>query len=126
VVQWDPGDASDVVEGGAGSDTLVFNGSNIGEIFEASANGGRVVSARNIATITMDLDDVEPINVRSLGGTDTLTVNDLAGRGRRHRRRRGRQRRRRGKPDGQRHDPHYRRRAAARHAPRQRPGPART
>jgi len=79
VVQWDPGDASDVVEGGAGSDTLAFNGSNIGEIFEASANGGRVRFTRNVATITMDLDDVERIDLRALGGADTLPVNALAG-----------------------------------------------
>jgi Ca2+-binding RTX toxin-like protein len=46
---------------------------------EASANGGRVRFTRDVATITMDLDDVETIAVRALGGADRLTVNDLSG-----------------------------------------------
>ena len=36
---WDPGDGSDVVEGQAGTDTLVFNGANVGENIDISANG---------------------------------------------------------------------------------------
>jgi Ca2+-binding RTX toxin-like protein len=79
VMTWDPGDASDTLEGGAGSDRLLFNGANIGEIFEVSANGGRVSFTRNIATIVLDLDDVERIDVAARGGADLLTVNDLAG-----------------------------------------------
>ena len=34
---------------------------------------------RNIATIALDLDDVERINLSALGGADTITVNDLTG-----------------------------------------------
>src|SRR6188474_2881469 len=45
--QWDPGDGSDTLEGQAGIDRLLFNGSGIGEIFEASANGARVRFTRN-------------------------------------------------------------------------------
>jgi Ca2+-binding RTX toxin-like protein len=77
--QWDPGDGSDVVEGQANTDTMAFNGSAANEIFEASANGGRVRFTRNIANIVMDLDDVENLDVNALGGTDTLTANDLSG-----------------------------------------------
>jgi Ca2+-binding RTX toxin-like protein len=77
--QWDPGDGSDVVEGQDGADTMLFNGSAINERMEASANGGRVRFTRDVANIVMDLDDVETIHARALGGTDTLTVNDLAG-----------------------------------------------
>ena len=44
-----------------------------------SANGGRVRFTRNIANIVMDLDDVEGLAVRALGGADTMTVGDLAG-----------------------------------------------
>src|SRR6185295_17881174 len=77
--QWDPGDGNDIVEGQDGNDTMIFNGSNIAEIFDLSANGGRVLFTRNIANIVMDLDDVENITLNALGGTDTLTVNDLAG-----------------------------------------------
>jgi len=77
--QWDPGDGSDTIEGQAGTDTLLFNGSPGAEIFEASANGARVRFTRNLGTITMDLDDVETIDLNTLGNTDTVIVNDLSG-----------------------------------------------
>ena len=77
--QWDPGDGNDVIEGQDGTDTMAFNGSNISEDMEVSANGGRVRFTRDIANITMDLDDVESIVVKALGGADNLVVNDLSG-----------------------------------------------
>ncbi len=77
--QWDPGDGSDVVEGQDGADTMLFNGANIAERFDVSANGGRVRFTRDVATITMDLNDVESVNLKALGGADTLTVGDLSG-----------------------------------------------
>jgi Ca2+-binding RTX toxin-like protein len=79
VFQWDPGDGSDTVEGEAGQDRLVFNGSAGSEIFDTTANGSRVRFTRNLGTIVMDLNDVEETKVNVLGGTDTLTVNDLTG-----------------------------------------------
>jgi Ca2+-binding RTX toxin-like protein len=79
VFQWDPGDGSDTVEGQDGTDTLLFNGSGGAEIFEASANGGRVRFTRNLGNIVMDLDDVESIDLNALGNTDTIIINDLAG-----------------------------------------------
>ena len=36
---WNPGDGSDTVEGQAGFDTLVFNGANVNENINISANG---------------------------------------------------------------------------------------
>ncbi|WP_119419144.1 beta strand repeat-containing protein [Desertibaculum subflavum] len=77
--QWDPGDGSDVVEGQGGTDTMLFNGSAGAEIFQASANGGRVSFTRNLGNIVMDLDDVEKIDLNALGNTDTIIVNDLSG-----------------------------------------------
>ena len=77
--QWDPGDGNDVVEGQAGMDKLIFNGSNIGEEFQASANTGRVRFTRNVGNIVMDLDDVEVLELNALGGADLTTVNDLSG-----------------------------------------------
>jgi len=77
--QWDPGDGSDVVEGQDGSDTMLFNGSGANENFDVAANGGRVLFFRNIANVTMDLDNVETVDVRALGGADTTVVNDLSG-----------------------------------------------
>lgn len=77
--QWDPGDGSDIVEGQAGSDELQFNGANIAERMDISANGARVRFTRDIANIVMDLNDVETISTRALGGADRLTTNDLSG-----------------------------------------------
>ncbi len=79
VFQWDPGDGSDTVEGQDGTDTLLFNGSNGAEIFAVSANGSRVLFTRNLGNIVMDLDDIEALDLSTLGSTDTTTVNDLTG-----------------------------------------------
>jgi Ca2+-binding RTX toxin-like protein len=76
---WNPGDASDTVEGQTGTDRLLFNGANVGEQFDLSANGQRARLTRNIGTVTMDLNGVERVDVNALGGADTLTVNDLTG-----------------------------------------------
>jgi Ca2+-binding RTX toxin-like protein len=77
--QWDPGDGSDTVEGQAGTDTMLFNGSNVSERMDVSANGGRVRFTRDVASIVMDLDDVESIVARTFGGADNLAVEDLSG-----------------------------------------------
>jgi Ca2+-binding RTX toxin-like protein len=79
VFQWDPGDGSDVVEGQDGADTLAFNGSNANERMDVSANGNRVRFTRDIAAITMDLNDVESIVAKTLGGVDNVAVGDLSG-----------------------------------------------
>ncbi len=76
---WDPGDGSDTVEGQAGTDAMVFNGSNGGEQIDISANGGRVRFFRNVGNINMDLDNVERIDFNALGGADNVAVGDLAG-----------------------------------------------
>ena len=76
---WDPGDGSDVIEGGKGLDTMVFNGAGGNEIMAATANFGRVSFTRNLGGIVMDLNDVEAIDVNALGGTDSVTVNDVSG-----------------------------------------------
>ena len=78
---WNPGDGSDTVEGQDGRDVLQFNGANIDEALDLSANGSRLRLTRNIGTITMDVNGTELINVAALGGADTVTVNDLAGTG---------------------------------------------
>src|SRR4051812_1107952 len=77
--QWDPGDGSDTVEGQDGTDKMAFNGANIAENMDVSANGGRVRFTRNIAAIVMDLNAVESIDVKAPGGADTLVVNDVSG-----------------------------------------------
>jgi Ca2+-binding RTX toxin-like protein len=77
--RWDPGEGDDVVEGQGGTDRMLFNGAPGNESFDASANGGRVRFTRNIANITMDLDDVERIDLNALAGADSVNVGDLSG-----------------------------------------------
>ncbi len=76
---WNPGDGSDTVEGQAGTDTLLFNGANVNENIDISANGDRVRLFRDVGNVTMDLHGVEHIQLNALGGADTITVNDLTG-----------------------------------------------
>ncbi|HKG11511.1 MAG TPA: hypothetical protein VKB07_13150, partial [Gaiellaceae bacterium] len=75
---WDPGDGSDVVEGQDGADTMLFNGAGVAESFDFSANGNRLKFFRNVANITMDVDDTERVDLRALGGIDSTVVNDLS------------------------------------------------
>ena len=77
--QWNPGDGNDTLEGQDGSDSMLFFGANIGENIDMSANGGRVRFTRDVANVTMDLDDVEKIDFRALGGADNIVVGDLSG-----------------------------------------------
>jgi Ca2+-binding RTX toxin-like protein len=79
VFQWNPGDGNDTLEGQDGQDTMLFFGANIAENIDIVANGGRVLFLRNIASVTMDMDDVEGIDFRALGGSDNVVVGDLTG-----------------------------------------------
>jgi hypothetical protein len=56
-----------------------FNGANVAEKFELSANGNRLRFVRDIAGITMDTAGVERVDVNALGAADLVTVNDLSG-----------------------------------------------
>ena len=78
---WNPGDGSDTVEGQSGTDTLLFNGSNVNENISISANGSRATLFRDVGNVTMDLNSIEHIQLNALGGADTVTVNDLSGTG---------------------------------------------
>jgi len=73
--QWDPGDGSDTADGQSGTDTLAFNGSNIGE--DIHVTGHQLT--RNVASVTTDYTSVEGVNVRTLGGVDIVRTDDLAG-----------------------------------------------
>ena len=64
---WNPGDGSDTVEGQAGTDTLLFNGANVNENIDISANGARVRFFRDVGNITMDLNGVEHIQLQRPG-----------------------------------------------------------
>jgi Ca2+-binding RTX toxin-like protein len=75
---WNPGDGSDTVEGQDGTDTMQFNGANVNERIDLSANGNRLRLFRDVGNVTMDTNDVEQVNIAALGGTDSVTVNDLS------------------------------------------------
>lgn len=79
VFQWDPGDGNDTLEGQDGSDLMLFFGSSAAENIDIVANGGRVLFLRDVASVTVDLDDVERIEYRALGGADNIVVGDLSG-----------------------------------------------
>jgi Ca2+-binding RTX toxin-like protein len=63
----------------AGTDTLLFNGANIGETVTISANGSRALLTRDVGAIAMDMNGVETIHFNALGGADTITVTDMSG-----------------------------------------------
>jgi RTX calcium-binding nonapeptide repeat (4 copies) len=77
--RWDPGDASDEIEGQDGRDTMVFNGAPGAETVTMTAAGTRLVFVRQPGNVTMDTDDVESVDFNALGGADSITVNDLTG-----------------------------------------------
>ena len=52
------------------------HGAGVAENVDVSANGARLRFFRDVASITMDTDDVETVDFRALGGADTVTVND--------------------------------------------------
>jgi hypothetical protein len=79
VLVWNPGDASDLVEGQAGDDTMEFNGAAGNEAFEASAVAGRLRFTRDLGNVVMDVGGTETIGLRALGGADTAVINDLTG-----------------------------------------------
>ena len=68
---WAPGDDNDVVEGQAGVDTLEFNGSGVSEsIDHLRPTASASVLFRDVATVSMDMDNVERIAFKALGGVD--------------------------------------------------------
>ncbi len=76
---WDPGDGNDTIEGQDGNDTMRFNGANVAETVDVSANGPRLRFFRQPGNVLMDTDDVERVDFNALGAADVITVNNLAG-----------------------------------------------
>ena len=77
---WNPGDDNDIVEGQAGFDThAVQRRQHHRERSTSPPTAARVRFTRDVANVTMDLNDVEGIDFNALGGADNITVNDLTG-----------------------------------------------
>ena len=76
---WDPGDGNDTIEGQQGNDTMRFNGANVAETVDVSANGHRLRFFRQPGNVLMDTNEVERVDFNALGAADVVNVNDLAG-----------------------------------------------
>ena len=77
---WNPGEGSDLNEGGDGIDTVEVNGGNGAETFTTTANGSRVRFDRTApAPFSLDIGTSENLVVNMNGGDDVFTAgNGLA------------------------------------------------
>jgi Ca2+-binding RTX toxin-like protein len=71
---WNPGDASDTLDGGAGADTLLFSGANINEVFNVTQTANGFQITRDVATVSLDVRNVEALNLSTLGADDTINT----------------------------------------------------
>ena len=72
---WNPGDDTDLFEGGAGNDTTEVNGGNGAEVFTATANGTRVRFDRlDPAPFSIDMGTTENLVVNMNGGDDSFSA----------------------------------------------------
>ena len=72
---WNPGDDTDLNEGGAGIDTVEVNGGNGGEQFTTTANGNRVRFDRvTPAPFSIDIGTSENLTLNANGGDDTFSA----------------------------------------------------
>ncbi|HEV8268741.1 MAG TPA: calcium-binding protein [Thermoanaerobaculia bacterium] len=79
VFTWVPGDGSDTIQGGAGSDVLAFVGAAAAEAFAVTADGAGFDFTRDVGSIVMDLEGIETLELSTLGGNNSVTLNDLTG-----------------------------------------------
>jgi Ca2+-binding RTX toxin-like protein len=72
---WNPGDDTDLNEGGDGTDTVEVNGGNGAEQFSATANGTRVRFDRiNPAPFAIDIGTSENLVLNANGGDDSFSA----------------------------------------------------
>ena len=72
---WNPGDDTDLNEGGAGTDTVEVNGGNGEEQFTTTANGTRVRFDRlNPAPFSIDIGTSEKLTLNANGGNDSYSA----------------------------------------------------
>ncbi|MCY2927699.1 MAG: hypothetical protein NT031_20105, partial [Planctomycetota bacterium] len=85
---WTDGDGNDIVEGGdgPGTDRVIVNGSTSADTFFVGTDGNTgthlIVSGATGAgavAFSLDLAQIERLDVNALGGADTITVDDLDG-----------------------------------------------
>src|SRR5215203_1922461 len=72
---WNPGDDTDLDEGGAGTDAVEVNGGNGAETFAATANGTRVRFDRlDPAPFSIDIGTSEKLVLNANGGDDSFSA----------------------------------------------------
>jgi len=72
---WNPGDDTDLNEGGEGTDTVEVNGGNGTEVFSATANGTRVRFDRiTPAPFSLDIGTSEKLALNANGGDDRFSA----------------------------------------------------
>jgi Ca2+-binding RTX toxin-like protein len=72
---WNPGDATDLNEGGSGIDTVEVNGANAAEVFVLAANGARVRLDRiSPGPFSVDIGTSEEFVLNANGGDDTFST----------------------------------------------------
>ena len=72
---WNPGDDTDLNEGGAGADTVEVNGGGGAEQFTTTANGTRVRFDRlNPAPFAIDIGTSEKLSLNANGGDDSFSA----------------------------------------------------
>jgi Ca2+-binding RTX toxin-like protein len=72
---WNPGDDTDLNEGGDGTDTVEVNGGNGAEVFTVTANGTRVRFDRvDPAPFSIDIGTSENLVVNANGGNDSFSA----------------------------------------------------
>jgi Ca2+-binding RTX toxin-like protein len=82
VFRWDQGDGSDKVDGGSGTDEMLFNGFAANEQFTFTATGDdSALLTRVQGNIVMDLHDMEKVTINAGAGSDTININDPSGSG---------------------------------------------
>src|SRR5207342_2713832 len=74
---WNPGDGTDLNEGGTETDTVEVNGGNGAEVFSVTANGTRVRFDRtNPAPFFLDIGTTENLTLNANGGDDAFTASN--------------------------------------------------
>lgn len=72
---WNPGDDTDLNEGGGGEDSVIVNGGNGAEVFTTTANGTRVRFDRlDPAPFSIDIGTSENLFVNANGGNDSFSA----------------------------------------------------
>jgi hypothetical protein len=77
---WNPGESSDLNEGGDGNDTLLVNGAGANERFEIASVGGRVILQRVLpSSFVLDNGGIENLQLNTAGGDDVVQTEALTG-----------------------------------------------